>query len=388
MGKTTQSIKRHSTKIHSKSKSDSSATRSSSSSIQERQNFRQKCVRSAPIIMTTPTNSMLRQARSSSDISDDESMATQPADSYVPRKVSAVHQFATKLTSSEYQCKLCSKVRFLVALISVRVELYSLSSCFFRRKQDWIKSIAAFHCFLLKIVRCSVDTNSNIRRHLALHNGKIELACKSHRSPRVPISSDKKFLLDQAAIECIIVDGRPWGDFQRPGMAKFLSICLNGYAGPSSRSVRRGLSRMYSQKIQSFKEELAEVPAVSITLDLWKSSRSHHFLCITVHWFDSNFYFHGKVLSFRKFKGRHISSRLRRHVKRVLIQYDLLNKIIATTTDNGANVKAAIGQSKLFGIRLHCLAHALNLTIHKGLCLWLKTESRNKKNDGRYTQDM
>ena len=114
--------------------------------------------------------------------------------------------------------------------------------------------------------------------------------------------------------------------------------------------------------------------SVSITLDLWKSSRSHHYLCMTVHWIDSNFLVHGKVLSFRKFKGRHTSSRLRRHVKRVLVQYNLINKIIATTTDNGSNVKAATGHKRIFGTRIHCLAHALNLTVHKGLCLWPKNE--------------
>jgi hypothetical protein len=79
----------------------------------------------------------------------------------------------------------------------------------------------------------------------------------------------------------------------------------------------------------------------------------------------------GKVLSFRKFHGRYHAHRIRAHLKRIIVQYDLMDKITATTaTDNGSNIKAATGLSSLFGIRYHCLAHGLNLTIHKGLHLW------------------
>ena len=195
----------------------------------------------------------------------------------------------------------------------------------------------------------------------------------------MPVSSEKKRIMNEAAIECIIADARPWGDFQRPGMSKFLSIALPGYDGPSIRTVQRQLSKLYLEKYHDFKNELADVANVSITLDLWKSSRSHYYLCITVHWIDSSFYVHGKVLSFRKFKGR--------HVKRILVQYNLINKIIATTTDNGSNVKAATGHKRIFGSRIHCLAHALNLTVHKGLCLWPKNGPAIGKSGDLNTQD-
>jgi hypothetical protein len=90
---------------------------------------------------------------------------------------------------------------------------------------------------------------------------------------------------------------------------------------------------------------------------------------MTIHWLDSNFNLKAKVLSFRKFNGRHLSHRIRRHMKRILTSYNLMNKVIASTTYNGSNVKAAANQIRLFGVRFHCLAHALNLTTHKGVRL-------------------
>ncbi len=91
--------------------------------------------------------------------------------------------------------------------------------------------------FSLKIVHCAIDTNSNIRRHLALNHGKMQLACKSPLLPRMGISTEKKRLFDEAAINCIISDARCWGDLKRPGMIKFLSVAIPGYTDPSSRTV-------------------------------------------------------------------------------------------------------------------------------------------------------
>ncbi|CAF1582881.1 unnamed protein product, partial [Didymodactylos carnosus] len=200
----------------------------------------------------------------------------------------------------------------------------------------------------------------------------MQLSSKSHWLPRMTIPTEKKRQLDQAAINCTISDARPWGDFKRSGMANFLSVAVPGYTGPSSRTVQRMLAKLYFQKQEDFKIELAKVPNVSITADLWQNARRRHYLCMTVHWLDSNFHLKGKVLSFRKFKGRHLAIRIRLHMKRIIAQYDLLNKITASTTDNGSNIKAATGQIRFFGVRFHCLAHALNLTIHKGLHLWPK----------------
>jgi hypothetical protein len=90
----------------------------------------------------------------------------------------------------------------------------------------------------------------------------------------------------------------------------------------------------------------------------------------TVHWLTENYAMNEKVFSFRKFHGRHHAHRIRAHLKRIIVQYGLMDKITATTTDNGSNIKAATRLSFLFGIQYHCLAHGLNLTIHKGLHLW------------------
>jgi hypothetical protein len=99
------------TAVHNKNRSDSTTVRMSpSNSIQRRGNSRGNGTRQVPILTATDKENLSNQTRSSSDISDDEAMESQAAPRSVPRRASAVHEFATKVSSNEYQCKLCPKV--------------------------------------------------------------------------------------------------------------------------------------------------------------------------------------------------------------------------------------------------------------------------------------
>ncbi|CAF1527176.1 unnamed protein product [Adineta steineri] len=65
-------------------------------------------------------------------------------------------------------------------------------------------------------------------------------------------------------------------------------------------------------------EELFEVHYICLTADLWKRPKRHHYLCVTIHYIDRNYRNISKVLSFRRFHGRHLSTRIRRHLTRVV----------------------------------------------------------------------
>lgn len=60
----------------------------------------------------------------------------------------------------------------------------------------------------------------------------LEVMYKSQREQHEPkpnaIKPETKQKYDKVAIQCIIADGRPFGDFRRLGMSKFLQVICPG----------------------------------------------------------------------------------------------------------------------------------------------------------------
>ena len=164
------------------------------------------------------------------------------------------------------------------------------------------------------------------------------------------MSADRKRKLHEAAIECIIIDSRSWNDFKKPGMQRFLDLAMPAYNGPSTRTVQRHLANLYTKQKEDLKAGLSKVSSVSVTADLWKSQNSRHFLCITMHFIDNDFMSNSKVLSFKKFVGRHCAKNIQEHMERIINKFGIFGKIVTTTTDNGSNICLATAEAHVFGI--------------------------------------
>ena len=100
---------------------------------------------------------------------------------------------------------------------------------------------------------------------------KIGVGYPSQLAKRGPVFIEKKPKLNDAAIQCIIIDGRSWEDFRRSGMLKFLNTAVPSYSGATSRAVKRNLSKLQINKKEEFKKEIAEIPNVLITIHISKS---------------------------------------------------------------------------------------------------------------------
>ena len=181
--------------------------------------------------------------------------------------------------------------------------------------------------------------------------------------------------LDSAAIKCIVKDGLPFGSFRRTGMQHFLNAIKPGYYGPSRQTVRKRLDKMYKERRSTLKENFKKIPFISLTTDMWMNSRRHHFLVITAHYHDEHFQQFSDVISFRCFRGRHFSVRLRRFLLNEIKKMGIESKIISITTDNGSDIKSATSSYE-FGIRFSCDAHNINRTVSTALSLWKRSAKK------------
>ncbi len=57
-------------------------------------------------------------------------------------------------------------------------------------------------------------------------------------------------------------------------------------------------------------------------------------------------------------------------------RFELKSKVVAIVSDNGSDMRLATQHPEIFGIRLYCFAHGLNLTVTNGLQLWKKEEKK------------
>jgi hypothetical protein len=79
-------------------------------------------------------------------------------------------------------------------------------------------------------MKCSVGSDANIRSHLGKVHKLINYMYESQRTPSIDVAKndqiDKKTAkrLNEAILECIIEDSRPFGDFHKSGMRKFLGL--------------------------------------------------------------------------------------------------------------------------------------------------------------------
>ena len=81
---------------------------------------------------------------------------------------------------------------------------------------------------LCQLIKISSNNNGNLRSHLGRVHNMPEILFESQRNQSATnpkqIKSEKKRELHAVAIDCIITDGRPFDDFRRLRMSKFLNL--------------------------------------------------------------------------------------------------------------------------------------------------------------------
>ena len=76
----------------------------------------------------------------------------------------------------------------------------------------------------------------------------------------------------------MIEDSRPFCDFSKPGMVKFLELDLSGYKPPTRQTIAKKLDEKYKFYKSKLKETLSGVTDLALTTDKWKNKHQCHIL--------------------------------------------------------------------------------------------------------------
>lgn len=145
-------------------------------------------------------------------------------------------------------------------------------------------------------------------------------------------------------------------------MLKFLELAVPGYKPPNRFKIAREIAKRYKKFRNLLSKRLSLLTNVAFTTDLWKNRKRIHYVSLNAQFLDENFEHLSYVVSFRAFKGRHLSIRIKAFLLSELKKLKIKKEaIVSTTTDNAADIKCATKQD--FGLWLSCFCHNLNLTL-------------------------
>ncbi|KAJ8370259.1 hypothetical protein SKAU_G00102870 [Synaphobranchus kaupii] len=110
---------------------------------------------------------------------------------------------------------------------------------------------------------------------------------------------------------------------------------------PHRTSFSSYLEKEYAEMERNLKAALNKVDFVSTTADIW-TANNRSYMGVTLHWISRSTLERNKAaLACRRIRGRHTYDVIGAEIENIHSSYGLLNKVVATVTDNGSNfVKA------------------------------------------------
>ncbi|CAH9100165.1 unnamed protein product, partial [Cuscuta europaea] len=120
----------------------------------------------------------------------------------------------------------------------------------------------------------------------------------------------------------------------------YAQTCLNPqYRGYSRKTVKKEISRFYGAEKVRLQNYFAMFDGpVTVCSDIWEDTYHNlHYLGLTVHYIDNDWHMHKRVLAFREFNDRHTAEHIYILIERILIEYNLIDKVFAIGFDNATN---------------------------------------------------
>lgn len=155
----------------------------------------------------------------------------------------------------------------------------------------------------------------------------------------------QKFV-DNRVLNFITQGLQPFSMVELPAFQELITDLHPQRTVMSRTTLRSRLSRATTQMKACVREEMRKASYIATTTDCW-SARRRSFLGITAHWLDAGtFKRHSAALACRQLKGSHTFDVLANALHDIHLEYDIRDKIVRTTTDNGSNFIKAF---RIFG---------------------------------------
>ena len=174
----------------------------------------------------------------------------------------------------------------------------------------------------------------------------------------------------------VVIDELPFQFVDGRGFQEFVQELEPRFMLPSRHTVAKDIKKMYWKDKDVLRGQLAGL-VVCLTTDTWTSVQNFDYMSLTVHFIDSDWILHKKIIKFCQItdhKGETIGKALEASIK----EWGL-SRVLTVSVDNASSNDVALGYLKTYlkeanktflgGEYLHvrCSAHILNLIVTEGL---------------------
>lgn len=183
----------------------------------------------------------------------------------------------------------------------------------------------------------------------------------------IPLSRQQK--INTLILNLIIKDLQPLSVVEDKGFRELINGLEPSYNMPSRFTFTKSyLPQQYQQKKEKLKALISKSYSVALTTDAWTSQYGQRsYICYTAHFITENWLLYSCLLECGQYDQSHTALHLKEELFRVANEWEITEKVCTVTTDNAANVKAAVRLTE-WG-QIGCFAHTINLIVQSGLDL-------------------
>uniref|UniRef100_A0A3P9KPW1 HAT C-terminal dimerisation domain-containing protein n=1 Tax=Oryzias latipes TaxID=8090 RepID=A0A3P9KPW1_ORYLA len=199
---------------------------------------------------------------------------------------------------------------------------------------------------LLKHLKGTHSTTQLVEKEVRLATARESRVSLPAKQPKLDFSREPRVTLEelnQLVAGYIVEEMLPLSTVDSSSFRRIIDKIPsnNNVHLPHRKSFTSYLENEYKKMKAALKLVLDDVQFVSTTADIW-TANNRSYMGVTIHWFNQDtLERHKAALACKRVRGRHTFDVIAAELEQIHSSFGLLNKVVATVTDNASNfVKA------------------------------------------------
>ncbi|GES91926.1 zinc finger BED domain-containing protein 1-like [Rhizophagus clarus] len=212
-------------------------------------------------------------------------------------------------------------------------------------------------------------------KHIHREANQTTLKFKSNITSFYDKEKNSEFV--KLLIKWIVIDMLPFSLVDSIYFIEFIQKLNPKFKCPGRTTLKNEVMSEFNSRRERIIDFVKNIPGrCSITTDIWSSIKNEAFIGVTIHFITNEWKLKHFTLEVLRITGSHTGNAIYEILNKLLEDFDLKQKVISVTTDNGSNMIVACRLLKndfdaqtpaLDFIHSRCICHILNLAVNAGL---------------------